>query len=87
MLAKKYPELEKPVNCTKKMSLLESIRLYQMHRNLAKVDERMLLEQMKLDVREECRAEGCEETKNVVLDLIAQGFTTEEIKLHLEKNR
>jgi len=49
MLAKKYPELKKPVNCIKRMGLIESIRYYRFHRNLAKVDERMLHEQIKED--------------------------------------
>jgi predicted transposase YdaD len=58
MLGKKYPELEKPIYCAKKMSLWKSIRYLHMQRNLRKVDERMLLEQWKIDGRAEGKAEG-----------------------------
>ncbi|MDR0503505.1 MAG: Rpn family recombination-promoting nuclease/putative transposase, partial [Treponema sp.] len=61
MLGKKYPELEKPIYCAKKMSLWKSIRYLHMQRNLRKVDERMLLEQWKIDGRAEGRAEGIAE--------------------------
>jgi len=53
MLAKKYPELKKPVRYSKKMSLLEMWRDIQFHKNLWKVDERMLLLQAKIDAQEE----------------------------------
>jgi len=49
MLAKKYPKLKEPINCARRMGLIESIRDYYFHRNLAKVDERMLHEQIKED--------------------------------------
>jgi len=51
MLAKKYPELEKPVYCARKMSWLDKWRDIQFHRNLAKVDERMLHEQIRDDAK------------------------------------
>jgi predicted transposase/invertase (TIGR01784 family) len=58
MLAKKYPELEKPIYCAKKMSLLEKWRDIQFHKNLWKEDERMLLKQAMIDGHEKGRAEG-----------------------------
>jgi len=58
MLAKKYPQLKKPINCAKRMGLLESIRDYYFHRNLAKTDERMLKLQWMLDGRAEGLAAG-----------------------------
>ncbi|MDR2542300.1 MAG: Rpn family recombination-promoting nuclease/putative transposase, partial [Treponema sp.] len=54
MLTKKHPEMEKPVYYARKMSLLEKWRDYQFHKNLAKVDERML----KLQWKEDGLAEG-----------------------------
>ncbi|MCL2231418.1 MAG: Rpn family recombination-promoting nuclease/putative transposase, partial [Treponema sp.] len=65
MLAKKYPQLKKPVKCTERMGLLESIRDYQFHRNLAKVDERMLHEQWKEDGLEEGKIIGIEQGKEI----------------------
>ena len=41
MLARKHPELEKPIFCVKKMSLMEKWREIQFHKNLWKEDERM----------------------------------------------
>jgi len=61
MLALKYPELEKPVFCAKKMSLLEKWRDIQFHKNLWKVDERNLFEQARIDGRAQGLAEGREE--------------------------
>jgi len=58
MLALKYPELEKPVFCAKKMSLLEKWRDIQFHKNLWKVDERMLFKQAMIDGHEKGHAEG-----------------------------
>jgi len=49
MLLMKYPQLKKPIKCVKRMGLIETIRDIQFHRNLAKVDERMLHEQIKED--------------------------------------
>jgi len=54
MLAHQYPELEKPIFCVKKMSLLEKWRDWQFHKNLWKEDARM----RELYVREEGLAEG-----------------------------
>jgi predicted transposase/invertase (TIGR01784 family) len=61
MLALKYPELEKPVFCAKKMSLFEKWRDIQFHKNLWKVDERMLFEQAMIDGHEKGHAEGMAE--------------------------
>ncbi|MDR2596993.1 MAG: Rpn family recombination-promoting nuclease/putative transposase [Treponema sp.] len=58
MLALKYPELEKPVFCAKKMSLWEEWKDIRFHRNLQKIDERNLIEQIKIDGRAEGLAEG-----------------------------
>jgi len=58
MLAKKHPELKKPVNYAKKMSWFERWRDIQFHKNLAKVDERMLHLQWEIDARAKGLAEG-----------------------------
>jgi len=58
MLALKFPELKKPVSCAKKMSLWEEWKYIRFHRNLQKVDERMLHEQIKIDGHSEGLAEG-----------------------------
>jgi len=58
MLAKKYPELKKPVDCAKTMSWFERWRDIQFHKNLAKVDERMLHLQWEIDAREKGLAEA-----------------------------
>jgi len=58
MLAKKYPKLKKPIKCTERMGLIESIRDIRFHRNLAKWDEINRIEQIKDDARDEGRAEG-----------------------------
>ena len=74
MLAKKYPQLKKPIKCTERMGLLESIRDYQFHRNLAKVDERMLHEQWKEDGIAEGKAE---EKLTIARNLLAKGSTAD----------
>jgi predicted transposase/invertase (TIGR01784 family) len=61
MLALKYPELEKPVFCAKKMSLFEKWRDIQFHKNLHKWDEKNRLKQLKIDARAEGLAEGLAE--------------------------
>jgi predicted transposase/invertase (TIGR01784 family) len=58
---KRYPELEEAVVCAKRMSLLESWRDYWFHRNLWKVDERNLREQIRIDAHAEGHKEGCME--------------------------
>ena len=78
MLAKKYPKLKKPINCARRMGLIESIRDYYFHRNLAKVDERMLHEQIKEDGIAEGREEGrTEEKREIARNLLAEGSTPE----------
>jgi len=85
MLALKFPELKKPVFCAKKMSLWEEWKDIRFHRNLQKVDERMLLEQIKIDGRAEGmaqgRAEGREEGRTQGM---AEGIAKE--KLETAKN-
>jgi predicted transposase/invertase (TIGR01784 family) len=61
MLALKYPELEKPVFCAKKMSLWDKWKDIRFHKNLWKVDERMLFEQARIDGHVQGVAEGREE--------------------------
>jgi predicted transposase/invertase (TIGR01784 family) len=74
MLALKFPELKKPVSCAKKMSLWEEWKYIRFHRNLQKVDERMLLEQIKIDGR----AEGMAENKlEVAKKALAKGLSVE----------
>ena len=60
------------------MGLIESIRYYQFHRNLAKVDERMLHEQWKEDGMAEGKAIGIVEGKReIARNLLAEGSTPE----------
>jgi predicted transposase/invertase (TIGR01784 family) len=61
MLAKRHPELEEAVFCAKRMSLLDQWRDYQFHKNLWKVDERNLREQIRIDAQKEGHKEGHEE--------------------------
>ena len=82
MLAYQYPELEKPVFCVKKMSLLEKWRDYQFHKNLWKEDARM----RELYVREEGLAEGHAKGRNnekleTAIRMKGIGETTEKIQL------
>jgi len=81
MLALKYPELEKPVFCAKKMSLLEKWRDIQFHKNLWKVDERNLFEQARIDGRAEGLAKGREEG---LIEGMAEGEAKS--KLEVAKN-
>jgi predicted transposase/invertase (TIGR01784 family) len=64
MLALKYPELEKPVFCAKKMSLWDKWKDIRFHKNLWKVDERMLFEQARIDGHAQGVAEGRKEGLN-----------------------
>jgi len=66
MLARKHPELKEAVYCAKKMSLIEKWRDYQFHKNLHKVDERMLLEQARIDGRAQGLAEGLAEGREEI---------------------
>jgi len=61
MLALRYPELEKPVFCAKKMSLVERWRDIQFHKNLWKIDEKNLFEQARIDGHAQGVAEGLAE--------------------------
>jgi predicted transposase/invertase (TIGR01784 family) len=61
MLAKSHTELEEAVYCAKRMSLLERWRDYQFHKNLWKVDERNLREQIRIDAQKEGHEEGYKE--------------------------
>lgn len=81
MLAKKYPELKQAVFCARKMSLLERWRNLQFHKNLWKVDERMLQEQLRIDGHAAGHAAGHAEGH-------AEGFTAglTEVALRM-KNR
>jgi len=58
MLAQQYPELEEPVFCVKKMSLMEKWRYYHFHKNLYKEDERMREEYLTTEAHEKGKAEG-----------------------------
>jgi len=75
MLAKKYPELKKPIRYSKKMSLFEMLRDVQFHKNLAKVDKRMLILQAKMDGHEEKALEIARKFKAMGLPIeqIAEG--------------
>ena len=92
MLAKKYPELEKPVNYAKKMTLFQRWRDIQFHKNLAKVDERNLHLQWEIDAREKGHAEGHAEglEKGITEGLekgIAEGIAEGREKEKLENAR
>jgi len=58
MLAEQYPELEKPIFCVRRMSLLEKWREIRFHKNLWKEDERMRELYLKTEAREEALVEG-----------------------------
>jgi len=79
MLAKKYPQLKKPIKCTKRMGLLESIRDYQFHRNLAREDEICLHLQWKEDGIAEGLEQGLKQAYNeklaIARNLLAKGST------------
>ena len=49
MLKLKYPDLEKPIFCAKKMSFTEKWRDIHFHKGLWKADEKALLEQAQID--------------------------------------
>ena len=91
MLKMKYPELEKPVFCARRMSVIEKWRNIQFHKNLWKVDERMLRLQWEMDAREEGLAKGREEgwkggreeERKYILELMEQGLSADEIKRRL----
>jgi len=78
MLAKKYPELKKPIDCARRMGLIESIRDYYFHKNLAKIDDLCLKEQWKLD--------GIAEGKAEIIALLEKGLSLEEIKKIVNQN-
>jgi len=94
MLVKKHPELKKPVQCVRKMSLFDKWRDIQFHRNLAKHDERNRIAQIEEDAHEaghakghaKGHAEGRVEERKYVLDLLAQGLSTEEMMQHLKQS-
>jgi len=73
MLKKKYPELEKPVRYANKMSLLERWRDERFHRNLAKIDEINLHEQIRIDAR-------VDNKKEIARNALAEGSTPEFIQ-------
>jgi predicted transposase/invertase (TIGR01784 family) len=58
MLARRYPELERPIDCAKKLSLGERWRDYWFHEHLRRMDNRALREQWRIDGLAEGRAEG-----------------------------
>ncbi|MDR2542185.1 MAG: hypothetical protein LBC80_01870 [Treponema sp.] len=77
MLAKKHPEMKKPIYYARKMSLIDKWRDYLFHKNLAKVDERML----KLQWQEDAYAEGRTEEKHVIArNLLSESLSHELIQ-------
>jgi len=81
MLAKKYPELKKPIDCARRMGLIESIRDYYFHKNLAKIDDLCLKEQWMIDGRAEGMAQGMAQEKLAVArNALAEGFSVEVIQ-------
>ena len=78
MLTKKHPELKKPTQCVRKMSWLDKWRDIQFHRNLAKIDELCLHEQIHDDARAEGLAEGRVESKLMIArNLLVKGSAPE----------
>ena len=73
MLAKNYPDMEKPVYCAKKMSWFEIWRDFRFHKNLWKVDKRM----RELYVRTEGIAEGKLETAR---NALKEGFSIDTVQ-------
>jgi len=100
MLAKNHPEMEEPIYYAKKMSLYQKWRDYMLHKNLAKVDERMLhLHWKKVAMAEglaegkaeglaegrvEGKAEGISTGQQMVLEMMDQGLSAEEIRQRLK---
>ena len=85
MLARKHPELEKPIWCARKMSLRERWRDYQFHKQLWKMDERALQEQIRIDAREEGLAEGhAEGHAEGLAEGLAEGHTAGHAEGHAE---
>ena len=60
MLAQKYPELEKPIWCAKKLSLGERWREYWFHQHIRAMDERARQQQLRIE-REEMLEEAWDE--------------------------
>jgi len=82
MLARKYPELKKPVHCVRRMGLIESIRDYYFHRNLAKIDDLCLKEQWMIDGRAEGIAQGMAEGKEIgISEGMARGIAEGKISI------
>ncbi|MCL2763346.1 MAG: hypothetical protein FWD36_09120, partial [Treponema sp.] len=77
MLVTTYPELEKPIFCVKKMSLLDHWREYLFHKNLWKEDERMRELYLKTEARTEGLAEGKAEGKTEGLETAARNALNE----------
>ena len=76
MLVTTYPELEKPIFCVKKMSLLDHWREYLFHKNLWKEDERM----RELYLKTEARTEGqTEKALEIARKMKAKGLPVAEI--------
>ena len=65
MLGKRYPEMEKPIYCAKRMSFLEKWRDIRFHKNLWKVDDRM----RKLQIEEDLLQAKEEAQKNAQIEI------------------
>nr|AGS54250.1 hypothetical protein [uncultured bacterium contig00178] len=87
MLARAYPMLRDVVHTIKNIGVLGMWRDYRFHKNLQKTDERMRIEQIKIDARDEGKAEGKAkgkaEERQYFMELLDQGLTVEEIKQRL----
>jgi predicted transposase/invertase (TIGR01784 family) len=81
MLKLKYPELEKPIFCAKKMSFSEKWRDIHFHKGLWISDEKALLKQMQIDGKKEGRTEGLAEGR---AEGLAEGRADE--KLNIARN-
>ena len=84
MLGKRYPEMEKPIYCAKRMSFLEKWRDIRFHKNLWKVDDRMRklqIEEDLLQAKEEAQKEGQKNAQiEIALKMKGMGLTKEQIK-------
>jgi len=70
MLKRKYPELEKPISCAKKMSLFEQWRDIQFHKRLWKMDQKALFLQARMNGEDTAKL-------NVARKLLEEGSTPE----------
>ena len=84
MLAKKYPELKKPVSSVRKISFSERWKhtlLDLQIRHMDQMEEKRMIRQLKKDAREEGLAEGkAEEKIEIARNALKNGFSAEDVQ-------